>query len=102
MDVPPRGGDIKLLKEMLLSEGRGPRWRIVSFLLWRLVKCLGELVELLVGEFRWPAWSFAVVERVFEVALFGSVQPAIDRLLMPSKLVSISTGEFLQDIRVLQ
>jgi hypothetical protein len=50
------------------------------------MQCLSELLELFVGEFRWSPWSVIIVERVFELALFESVEPAIDRLLMPSEL----------------
>ena len=46
------------------------------------MQCLGDLLKLVVGKFRWASWSI-VVECVFELALFGSVEPAVDCLFVP-------------------
>lgn len=65
--------NIKLRDEMLLSECRCPGRFIVSCFFRRLVKRLGKLLELIVGQFWFSSGCFVVVERVFEAALFEAI-----------------------------
>jgi len=65
--------NIELSCEMLSSKCTCLSGLIVFNLFRRSVECLCKLFELFFREFRWPSKTFAVVERVFKIALFEVV-----------------------------
>jgi hypothetical protein len=84
--MPARERHVERLDEILLCESGTPRWRIVATLFGRLVKNSGELIELIVTEFRGTAWPRIIIERGLEAALFEAIQPVVDCLAIPAVL----------------
>jgi hypothetical protein len=62
-DVPAGECNVERLDEVLLSERRTPRWRIVVSLFGWIVENSGELVKLVVTEFRRTTGARIIVER---------------------------------------
>ncbi|EMA48489.1 hypothetical protein C451_20315 [Halococcus thailandensis JCM 13552] len=79
--------DIELLNEVVLGESRTPRWIVVSSFFRRFMEYSGGPFELVVAKFGWSSRTRFIVERGVEAALFESVQPVVDGLMMPAVLL---------------
>lgn len=86
-NVPARECNVERFDKILLSESRTPRWRIIASLFGWIVETGGELVELVVAEFRGTTRPRIIVERGLKAALFEPIQPIVDGLTIPPILV---------------
>ena len=80
--------NIEFLSEIVTRQWNRPRGRIISDFLRRVVECFNELFVLSVGEFRWSAFTWFVVDNSLERLSFEPFE-AVEPLRSPSLGVAV-------------